>query len=44
MACRHQDEGMPVTRFGPNMGDAPEASIATFSDPDDNHFQLVSPV
>ncbi len=26
------------------MGEAPGASIATFSDPDDNYFQLVSPM
>ena len=26
------------------MGEEPGASIATFSDPDDNYFQLVSPM
>jgi predicted enzyme related to lactoylglutathione lyase len=26
------------------MAEAPEAWIATFSDPDDNYFQLVSPM
>ena len=25
-------------------GDAPEVWIATFSDPDDNYFQLMSPI
>jgi predicted enzyme related to lactoylglutathione lyase len=25
-------------------GQAPEAWVATFSDPDDNYFQLVSPM
>jgi predicted enzyme related to lactoylglutathione lyase len=33
--------------YAPDVGDAPEApemSVATFSDPDDNYFQLVSPM
>jgi predicted enzyme related to lactoylglutathione lyase len=32
----------PYQPAGPE--DAPEMSIATFSDPDDNYFQLVSPM
>jgi len=33
--------------YAPDVGDAPEApdmSVATFADPDDNYFQLVSPM
>ena len=33
--------------YAPDVGDAtdaPEMSVATFSDPDDNYFQLVSPM
>jgi predicted enzyme related to lactoylglutathione lyase len=33
--------------YAPETGDAPEApemSVATFADPDDNYFQLVSPM
>ena len=33
--------------YAPDTGDAPEApemSVATFADPDDNYFQLVSPM
>jgi predicted enzyme related to lactoylglutathione lyase len=28
----------------PQPGEAPEGWIATFSDPDDNYFQLLSPM
>ena len=33
--------------YAPDTGDAadaPEMSVATFADPDDNYFQLVSPM
>jgi predicted enzyme related to lactoylglutathione lyase len=36
--------GATVVREPYKMGEAPGASIATFSDPDDNYFQLVSPM
>jgi predicted enzyme related to lactoylglutathione lyase len=36
--------GATVVREPYSMGEAPEAWIATFSDPDDNYFQLVSPM
>ncbi|MDQ2964963.1 MAG: hypothetical protein M3R57_03870 [Chloroflexota bacterium] len=36
--------GATVVREPYTMGEAPGASIATFSDPDDNYFQLVSPM
>jgi predicted enzyme related to lactoylglutathione lyase len=36
--------GATVIREPYGMGDAPEGWIATFSDPDDNYFQLVSPM
>lgn len=36
--------GAMVIREPYTMGDGPEASIATFSDPDDNYFQLMSPM
>jgi predicted enzyme related to lactoylglutathione lyase len=38
--------GATVVREPYNMGDGPaaEAWIATFSDPDDNYFQLMSPM
>jgi predicted enzyme related to lactoylglutathione lyase len=36
--------GATVVREPYSMGEAPEARIATFSDPDDNYFQLASPM
>jgi predicted enzyme related to lactoylglutathione lyase len=33
--------------YAPDVGDeaeGPEMSVATFADPDDNYFQLVSPM
>jgi predicted enzyme related to lactoylglutathione lyase len=38
--------GATVVRepYQPASDDAPEMSVATFSDPDDNYFQLVSPM
>jgi predicted enzyme related to lactoylglutathione lyase len=36
--------GATVVREPYNFEQAPEAWIATFSDPDDNYFQLVSPM
>jgi predicted enzyme related to lactoylglutathione lyase len=36
--------GATVIREPYNAGDGAEAWIATFSDPDDNYFQLVSPM
>ena len=36
--------GATVVREPYNPGAAPEAWIATFSDPDDNYFQLISPM
>lgn len=35
--------GATVVREPYQPGEAPEAWIATFSDPDDNYFQLISP-
>ncbi|MBA2489274.1 MAG: VOC family protein [Chloroflexi bacterium] len=36
--------GATVVREPYTVGEAPEASIATFADSDDNYFQLVSPM
>jgi predicted enzyme related to lactoylglutathione lyase len=36
--------GATVVREPYNFEEAPEAWIATFADPDDNYFQLVSPM
>ncbi len=36
--------GATVVREPYQPGEAPEAWIATFSDPDDNYFQLISPI
>lgn len=36
--------GATVVREPYTMGEAPGASIATFADPDDNYFQLISPM
>jgi predicted enzyme related to lactoylglutathione lyase len=36
--------GATVVREPYTMGEAPEGWICTFSDPDDNYFQLVSPM
>jgi predicted enzyme related to lactoylglutathione lyase len=36
--------GATVVREPYSMGESPEGWIATFSDPDDNYFQLVSPM
>ena len=36
--------GATVIREPYNPGEMPEAWIATFADPDDNYFQLVSPM
>jgi len=36
--------GAKVVREPYTMGDEPEFWIATFSDPDDNYFQLMSPM
>ncbi len=36
--------GAMVVREPYNPGEAPEAWIATFRDPDDNYFQLISPM
>ena len=41
---RFKAAGAAVVREPYNPGEAPEAWIATFSDPDDNYFQLVSPM
>jgi predicted enzyme related to lactoylglutathione lyase len=41
---RFKAAGATVVREPYNPGEAPEAWIATFSDPDDNYFQLVSPM
>jgi predicted enzyme related to lactoylglutathione lyase len=36
--------GATVVQEPYQPGEAPEGWIATFSDPDDNYFQLVSPM
>jgi len=36
--------GATVVREPYNPGESPDVWIATFSDPDDNYFQLVSPM
>jgi predicted enzyme related to lactoylglutathione lyase len=41
---RFKSAGATVVREPYQPGEAPEAWIATFSDPDDNYFQLVSPM
>jgi predicted enzyme related to lactoylglutathione lyase len=41
---RLEAAGATVVREPYSPGEAPEAWIATFSDPDDNYFQLVSPM
>lgn len=41
---RFKAAGATVIREPYSMTEAPEAWIATFSDPDDNYFQLVSPM
>jgi predicted enzyme related to lactoylglutathione lyase len=42
--ARLKAAGATVVREPYNPGEAPEGLIATFSDPDDNYFQLVSPM
>ena len=41
---RFKAAGATVIREPYNFEQAPEAWIATFADPDDNYFQLVSPM
>ena len=41
---RLKSAGATVVREPYSFDQAPEAWIATFSDPDDNYFQLVSPM
>ena len=41
---RLRDAGATVVREPYNFEEAPDAWIATFADPDDNYFQLVSPM
>jgi predicted enzyme related to lactoylglutathione lyase len=43
---RFKAAGAMVVRepYNPGPADSPEMSIATFADPDDNYFQLVSPM
>jgi predicted enzyme related to lactoylglutathione lyase len=41
---RFKAAGAMVIREPYQPGEAPETWIATFSDPDDNYFQLVSPM
>jgi predicted enzyme related to lactoylglutathione lyase len=41
---RFKAAGAIVVREPYHPGEAPEAWIATFADPDDNYFQLVSPM
>lgn len=36
--------GATVVREPYQLGEGPEAWIATFADPDDNYFQLISPM
>jgi len=42
--ARLKAAGATVVREPYQPGEAPEAWIATFSDPDGNYFQLVSPI
>jgi predicted enzyme related to lactoylglutathione lyase len=42
--ARLKAAGATVVREPYNPGEASEGLIATFSDPDDNYFQLVSPM
>jgi predicted enzyme related to lactoylglutathione lyase len=42
--ARFKAAGATVVREPYNPGEAPEGLIATFADPDDNYFQLVSPM
>lgn len=42
--ARMKAAGAAVVREPYNPGEASEVWIATFSDPDDNYFQLVSPM
>ena len=41
---RFKAAGATVIRAPYQMGEAPGAWIATFADPDDNYFQLLSPM
>ena len=41
---RFKAAGATVVREPYGFDEGPEVSIATFSDPDDNYFQLVSPM
>ena len=41
---RLEAAGATVVQEPYQPGESPEAWIATFSDPDDNYFQLVSPM
>jgi predicted enzyme related to lactoylglutathione lyase len=41
---RLKTAGATVVREPYNPGGGPEGLIATFSDPDDNYFQLISPM
>jgi predicted enzyme related to lactoylglutathione lyase len=41
---RFKAAGATIVREPYQPGEAPEMWIATFSDPDDNYFQLVSPM
>jgi predicted enzyme related to lactoylglutathione lyase len=41
---RLRTAGATVVREPYNPGGGPEGLIATFSDPDDNYFQLISPM
>lgn len=42
--ARFRDAGATVVREPYNFEQAPDSWIATFSDPDGNYFQLVSPM
>ncbi len=41
---RLKDAGATVVREPYNFEEYPDAWIATFADPDDNYFQLMSPM
>ena len=41
---RLRDAGATVVREPYNFEEAPDSWIATFADPDDNYFQLMSPM
>ncbi|TMC66062.1 MAG: hypothetical protein E6J17_01040 [Chloroflexi bacterium] len=41
---RFKAAGATVIRDPYKLGEGPEAVIATFADPDDNYFQLMSPM